>query len=119
MYITLKRNSNLEYRLYLTEPETNEQVIFKGHKLSIDHKTLDEVIQYQYEVSTGNIFLPRYDVWLEKYENSKINNTNTDAWRIGKESLNKELMSTWSDLISYIVKNKGAFKNIWITKNYI
>lgn len=118
-YILLKRNSNLEYRLYLAEPEEKGLIFFKGHKMSIDEKILNEVIQYQFEVSSNKIFLLKYEVWLQKYPNEPISNLNKDIWRSCRESLNQELMNTWSDLLAHLRTNYGTFKNIWIVKIYI
>lgn len=117
-FTLLKSNSRLEYRLYLSESEDqNQNVIYSGHKLAISESLLDEILNYRYELSTHRIYYLKYDVWLQKYPNQEPSNLMLDIWRVSNiESQTKDLYEVWQNLLNFLRTQNGNFRNIWIVK---
>ena len=112
-YIVTKREPKWEWRIYKDSEEKIEgQIIYKGHKLAIEHPLLSKILDYRIEKKTGNIFTLKYDKVKELHDH-----TDLTIWEIGKDqSFQKNLMKSWESLQLIMKQKMGNFRKIIITK---
>ena len=67
-FITIKKDTRFEYRLYTENSENIEgKVLYKGHKLGIDESLLSQILEYKLERTTNKLYVLDYesnDTWF-------------------------------------------------------
>lgn len=113
MYLVSKHGPRYEYRIYIDNDEPTEgNIIYRGHKLGIDDKILQEILDYRIEKSTNKVLYLKYDKII-----GEINHKNQDIWENGKiESLYKNLLDSWMSLSKTMRSKFGDYRKIIITK---
>ncbi len=111
-YIVTKQTPRNEWRIYLDEEVTDQDIIYKGHKLGIETKHLVEFLEYRRERSSGKVF-------FLNYENLKGEPDTKDMgmWISGTEnSLDKIVDQSWSSLQNKLKDKKTNFRKITVTR---
>jgi hypothetical protein len=67
-FITIKKDSRFEYRLYTEDSELIEgKVLYKGHKLGVSENLLSQILEYKLEKTTNKLYVFDYnsqDTWF-------------------------------------------------------
>jgi len=67
-FITIKKDSKFEYRLYTENAEKIEgRILYKGHKLGVNENLLGQILEYKLERTTNKLYLFDYnseDTWF-------------------------------------------------------
>jgi DNA polymerase III psi subunit len=111
-YIVTKQTPRNEWRIYLDEEITDQDVIYKGHKLAIETKHLVEFLEFRMEKSSGKVFFLNYEKLKEQPDTKDMN-----MWITGTEStLERIVEQSWSSLQKKLKEKKTNFRKITVTR---
>lgn len=102
-FITIKKDSKFEYRLYTENAEKIEgRILYKGHRLGVSENLLGQILEYKLERTTNKLYLFDY--------------TTDDTWFVATRiqplsAINK----SYESLQSKAEKHLGKYKKIIIT----
>jgi hypothetical protein len=102
-YITTKKDTRFEWRFYIEPSEGVEgRVVYKGHRLGIDHNLLSKMIEFKQERTTNRLYLKDYE--------------NQDRWFLTNESGLVETLNESYDTLQRISQEKfGKFRKVIVT----
>lgn len=110
-YLVFKNDSRREFRLYVEGSEYEGQIIYKGHKLSLEVNLLSQLIDYRIERSSNKIFYLQYDKITDG-----VSNLDKNIWKISSsESFEKSIMDSWESMRIAMQSKVGKFRKILIT----
>lgn len=102
-YIVTKREPRFEWRFYIEPTEEVEgKVIYKGHKLGINHKLLSSMLEFKQERTTNRIYLIDYE--------------NEGRWFVTNDNGLLETLSESYDTLQRVAQDKfGKFRKVVVT----
>jgi hypothetical protein len=110
-YLVFKNDSRREFRLYVDGSEYEGQIIYKGHKLSLEANLLSQLIDYRIERSTNKVFYLQYDKITEG-----VSHLDKNIWKTStSESFEKSIMDSWESMQRALEIKVGKFRKILIT----
>lgn len=114
-YIVLKKDGRQELRLYKEGEESEGQILFEGHKLSLEANQLERILDYRIEKSSNKLHFLIYD----KIEEG-VTITDISIWKVSNsESFDRQILSSWESAQKALEKKVGKFRKILITIVYI
>lgn len=103
-FITIKKDSRFEYRLYTdTQQDFEGKIIYKGHKLGVDEKVLSNILEFKMERTSNRVYVRDYD--------------SEDKWFVGSSyDSNLVLNQSYESLQKFAESKLGKFRKILITR---
>jgi hypothetical protein len=110
-YIILKKDARKEFRLYVEGNESEGQVLYKGHKLSLEVNQLGKILDYRMEKSSNKLHFLIYDKIKES-----VTIADTSIWRVSSsESFDRQILESWESAQRALESKCGKFRKILIT----
>jgi hypothetical protein len=103
-YIISKKDSKFEYRVYKSK-DTEGNIIFSGHKNSINFHILEEILDYKYNTGSNRYFFIDYVKLYESYNNVFPSIMSSDLWRFNIDP-KKDIFQSWSTLINVLSEGR-------------
>ncbi len=115
-YYVTKQDSRNEWRIYFNDQvSTEDQILYRGHKLGLEPTDMIKFLEYRQERSTGKVFLLNYVMLKDRPDT-----TDSSMWFVGIETmLEKMINDSWESLEKKISNDGNKFRKITVTKAYI